>query len=112
MKEFYDLEGNLVSYETWARIFAGEDRFLLGTQIPEKGLKVSTVWIGLAWMLEVEEGGRPLIFETMVFEDGDNDFDDLGSWRWTSRQEALTGHQKIVDELRSGALVLEYSSDE
>lgn len=112
MADFYDLEGNLVSYETWARIFAGDDRFLVGTRIPEKGVKVSTVWIGIAWMLEVEEGGRPLIYETMVFGDSDDDWDDLGSWRWATAEEAKIGHAKIVDDIRSGALVLEHSSDE
>jgi hypothetical protein len=112
MTEFYDLEGNLVSYETWARIFAGENRFLVGTRIPEKGVKVSTVWIGIAWMLEVEEGGLPLIFETMVFGDGDDDFDDLASWRWPSREEALKGHENVVDGIRSGDIALHYSNDE
>lgn len=112
MTDFYDLEGNLVSYETWARIFASDDRFLIGTKIPEKGVKVSTVWIGLAWMLEVEEGGKPLIFETMVFGEDKDDWDDLGCWRWASKEEAMAGHQKIVDDIRSGVLVLEHSSDD
>lgn len=112
MTDFYDLDGNLVSYETWARIFAGDDRFLMGTRIPEKGVKVSTVWIGLAWMLEVEEGGKPLIFETMVFGDDEGAWDDLASWRWASKEEAMTGHQKIVDDIRSGVLVLEHSNDD
>lgn len=116
MAEFYDLDGEKVSYEKWAEIFAGTDRFLAGTRISELGVKVSTVWIGLAWMLEVEEGGRPLIFETMAFRDvdtgDDSDWDDLGVWRWATRQEAMKGHADIVDGITSGRIVLDYSSDE
>jgi hypothetical protein len=112
MAEFYDLEGQEVSYEKWVEIFESKDRFLEGTLIPEYGVRVSTVWIGISWMLEVEEGGRPLIFETMVFGDKEDDWDDLGCWRWASREEALVGHDKIVDDIRSGRLVLDHSSDE
>lgn len=116
MAEFYDLDGAEVSYEKWAEIFAGTDRFLMGTRIPEHGVKVSTVWIGLAWALESENGGRPLIFETMAFRDvetgDDGDWDDLGCWRWATREDALKGHAEIVDGITSGRIVLDYSSDE
>jgi hypothetical protein len=112
MAEFYDLDGEAVSYEKWAEIFAGNDRFLVGDRIPERGVKVSTVWIGLAWALEIEDGERPLIFETMAFEDRDDAWDDLGCWRWASREEALNGHAKIVDDIRSGALVLDQLNDD
>lgn len=113
MEDFYDLEGHKVSYETWAKIFSGNDRFLAGTRIEDKGVKVSTVWIGLPWMLEDQEGSAPLIFETMVFEDGDQDsWDDLAVFRWATREEALNGHAKVVDDINSGKLVLEPQGDE
>ena len=111
MPEFFGLDGEVISYEKWSEIFAGRDRFLAGERIVEKRVRVSTVWIGTAWLLEDLEGQRPLIFETMVFEDADDAWDDLGCWRWASREEALNGHAKIVDDIRNGALVLEPLSD-
>lgn len=114
MAEFYDLEGTEVSYEKWAEIFAGDDRFLMGTRIDDLGVRVSTVWVGIAWMLEVEEGERPLIFETMAFREveGETDWDGVGSWRWATREDALRGHAEIVDGITSGRIPLDYSSDE
>lgn len=114
MAEFYDLEGQEVSYETWGEIFKSPDRFIARDEIAEVGLEVSTVWIGVAWMLEIEEGSAPLIFETMAFELGDESYSDLGCWRWATREAALNGHQKIVDDILSGELVLtplDYSSE-
>ena len=105
MAKFYDLEGQEVSYETWGEIFSGTDRFLAGERIAEKRMRVSTVWIGLAWGWEAE-GEKPLIFETMAFADDEDSWDDLGCWRWASREEALKGHAEIVDGIRSGTVAL------
>lgn len=105
MMKFYDLEGQEISYEKWGDIFAGKDRFLAGERIAEKRVRVSTVWIGLPWGWE-DEGENPLIFETMVFAEDEDSWDDLGCWRWASREEALKGHAKIVDGIRSGTVAL------
>lgn len=112
MDEFFDLEGRKISYETWAKIFSDDARFLAGTRIPEKGVRVSTVWIGIPWAMEAKEGCKPLIFETMVFEDEDGSWDDLKVYRWGSREEALEGHTQVVDNIRSGNLVLTPEADE
>jgi len=110
--EFYDLDGQEISYETWTKIFSGDQRFLAGTRIAEKGVRVSTVWIGLAWMLEGDTGDRPLIYETMVFEDDEGSWDDLAVYRWANREEALEGHAEVVDSIRSGKLVFSLEQDE
>lgn len=112
MADFYDLDGNKVSYEMWGKIFGSEDKNIAKTDIEDKGVWVSTVWIGLAWALDVEEGGSPLIYETMAFSLEDNDWDDLGCWRWSSKEEAARGHAEVVDGIRSGAIVLDQSSSE
>jgi len=115
MAEFYDLEGQEVSYEKWSEIFKSRDRFLARDVVPGSGLEVSTVWIGLEWLLEVDEGKAPLIFETMVFEFDDETYHDLGCWRWATREAALNGHRKIVDDIRSGELVFspsDYRTDD
>lgn len=112
MEDFYDLDGNKVSYETWEKIFDSKDRHIAKTDIEDKGVWVSTVWTGLAWALDIEEVGGPLIFETMAFSLEDNDWDDLGCWRWSSKEEAARGHAEVVDGIRSGAIVLDQSSNE
>jgi hypothetical protein len=114
MAEFYDLEGREVSYETWAELFRSQERYVAREEVAERGVEVSTVWTGLPWMLEEADEESPLIFETMVFEIEDETFHDLGCWRWATREAAKNGHQKIVDDIRSGELVLtpvDYSSE-
>lgn len=59
----------------------------------EKGVKVSTVWLGLNhnW-----RNGELLIFETMVFggkHDGDMD-------RYTTEKQAIAGHKRMVKKIK------------
>jgi hypothetical protein len=56
---------------------------------------VSTVFLGLdhAW-----DGGPPVLFESMILG-GDHDQE---MWRYTSWDEALAGHERIVADLRAG----------
>jgi len=59
------------------------------------GKWVSTVFLGL----DHQYGdGPPLVFETMVFHDGDG----REEWRYSTWDEAVTGHQAIVAALREG----------
>lgn len=45
-------------------------------------------------------GGPPLVFETMVFGDLDND-EDEGVYRYSTWEEAEEGHKRVVEELRA-----------
>lgn len=62
------------------------------------GKRISTVWLGLdhQWM----DGGKPLIFETMVFNDGG--FSELYMDRYSTWQEAEEGHAKAVKWVKDG----------
>lgn len=70
---------------------------------------VSTVWLGLdhGWRLVAEREGLPYfptIFETMVFKEDQRDEDD--EWdrfqeRYCTQEEALEGHAKVCEEVRS-----------
>jgi hypothetical protein len=57
---------------------------------------VSTVFLGLDHNWDI--GGPPLLFETMVFHDGDGE----ESWRYSTWDEAVEGHEKACRELASG----------
>jgi hypothetical protein len=59
---------------------------------PDMRHRVSTVWLGLDHGFDNSD---PVIFETMVFADGDTAADE---WmrRYSTEKEALEGHAEIV----------------
>ena len=78
---------------TWGEWFETADRVISRTEV---GVSVvSTVFLGLdhGW------GGRPLLFETMAFTDGDVEGDvtrRCSTWR-----EAEAQHAAVVEQVRS-----------
>jgi hypothetical protein len=68
------------------------DRRLAETVLLD-GKVVSTVWLGL----DHARHGAPLIFETMVFP-SQEDFTDLDVARYTTRAEAMAGHEDMVEK--------------
>lgn len=82
---------------------------------------VSTVWLGM----DHGFGGKPMIFETMVFDksrpdmppledvmnpDVDTNYPtrwtDLYQERYSTEEEAIAGHDEIVNKLKEGTLDL------
>ncbi len=62
------------------------------TEFPN-GWWVSTLWIGIDHRFGAP--GPPLIFETMVF---DEDFVDQDSDHYSTRAQALAGHERMVNK--------------
>lgn len=66
---------------------------------------VSTVFIGMNHdPFSYISGTPPILWETMIFsqfEDLDDPFDGM-QWRYTSKPDALAGHEDIVRRLRAG----------
>lgn len=94
MTDCYDRQGNPMTHDEWVQQFgAGDEKLVALSQVGDA--IVSTVWIGLnhQW-----GDGPPLIFETMIFEEGDGDWRPQ-QWRWSTEDEALAGHCMVVDEL-------------
>jgi hypothetical protein len=60
------------------------------------GADISTVFLGLdhSW-----DGGKPLLWETMVFS---NEINDQYQERYTSIRNAIIGHSKIVEAVLGG----------
>lgn len=114
MSFYYDYDGNPVTLEEWGELWK-KDRKINNTVLDKSSgwngmkMQVSSVWIGLSWGSEFENE-RPLVYETMVFcLDDPERWDDLGCWRWATREETLAGHERIVQEILSGELVLALS---
>lgn len=97
-----DADGNPVPVEDadeWSLWYGTADRVVAQTQIGKFG--VSTVFLGIDHNFY---GGPPLVFETAVFHDLGDDVDfgfaDIKR-RYSTRAEALAGHQQICDQIEA-----------
>jgi len=96
---YYDRDGNPIGLGDWAEANNDLDykrvaRTFVGA------VEVSTVWLGLDHGLM---GDRPLIFETMCFTwvGGDRAISDDYMERYSTEQEALEGHDRIVARIKA-----------
>jgi hypothetical protein len=75
----------------WGKAWEAERRVDLTELAP--GISVSTVFLGIDHNWSGK--GRPVLFETMTFDDyGGGD-----CWRWSTWDEAIAGHARAVAEL-------------
>lgn len=88
----YDRQGKRISMRQWIALGIWDEqndnayRRVARTKIGS--CLISTVWLGIDHGYE-----EPLIFETMVFPESEEQH------RYTTEEEALAGHQRIVEEL-------------
>lgn len=87
----YDFEGNPIDLHTWGLLFESSARIVEQTDLPN-GYWVSTVWMGLdhSW------NNKKLIYETMVFWKAT--FDAQEEARYSTLEDAVEGHKKLVEE--------------
>jgi len=90
---FYDKNGKEISQKEWRKLFTKKYKRVASTQI--KDFDVSTVWLGIDYSFKNE--GPPIIFETMVFKKG---FGSCYLERYSTKDEALLGHDIICDKLK------------
>lgn len=100
MSEYYILDGKkLVEVETsgWVTWFETANRRVKYTVLSH-GVQISTVFLGLnhQW-----GNGPPLLFETIIF--GGKHSED--QWRYSTWDEAVAGHDAVVDKLTWGYLL-------
>ncbi len=92
MTDKYILEGHepieCTDLMKWAKWFEKADRHVAKTVIGD--IKISTVFLGLNHSFG---DGPPVLFETMIFG-GDLDEE---MWRYSTWEEAETGHQEAVE---------------
>lgn len=83
--------------DLWAEQFKGQNRSVAQTSVDE--YHVSTVFLGIDhnWF----QTGPPVLFETMVFSEGENDPLALWQARYCTWEEAEAGHQAIVYKLQN-----------
>ena len=76
----------------WARWFETANRRVAKDNIGEAS--ISTVFLGIDHNFF---GGKPLLFETMIFGGKHNDYQD----RYHTWEEAEAGHKKAVDLVKA-----------
>lgn len=72
----------------WARWYATAERHVAETWLTLE-VRVSTVFLGLDYQWR---DGPPLLFETIIFHQGDG----REKWRWSTRHAAEQGHEAAV----------------
>ena len=94
MIDYYNREGKEIDLDTWEK-FLSDTNYKIIKQENVGKYWVSTVWLGLNHQYGE---GEPLIFETMVFKGKESDLD---CERYTTEEEAIKGHQKMVKKYLS-----------
>ena len=102
MSDCYDIDGNPIDLMTWAKLFEQKRKDGygdIGKTDLENGLFVSTVWLGL----DHGFSGKPLIFETMVFDqtDAEHDGSNLDCERYSTKEEANKGHEEMCEKWKA-----------
>ncbi len=83
----------------WGKWFESNDIKRIIDKTNVRQASVSTVFLGINH--NFLEKGKPLLYETMVFG---GRLDDL-QWRYSTREEAITGHAAAVKLVRWGRLL-------
>jgi len=94
MSDYYRRDGSPMDMMDWA-VSLGDNEYKRIDKDTVGDADVSTVWLGLdhGW-----GGGAPVIFETMIFGGEHDQFQD----RYTTEEEAVAGHARVVEALRRG----------
>lgn len=102
MSHLYILENKIPvlveDTETWGRWFEDfSNRRVAFTELKDK--QVSTVFLGVDHQWRT--GGKPLLFETMVFES--DQLIDRYCMRYSTWEEAEAGHYAVVTLIKVGS---------
>jgi hypothetical protein len=97
---YYGWDSKPVTIEQWINIVERQDRHV-GDDYVRRGrhvYRVSTVLLGLNHGFSLDPDSPPIIFETMIFKDG-----DMGgeyTERYAYLAQAKAGHKRIVRMVR------------
>lgn len=78
----------------WARWFKLNNRHVADETVGP--IRISTIFLGLNHQFF---GGPPILFETMTFCSDDGY--ESQQFRYSTREEALVGHKRVVAEVRA-----------
>lgn len=97
MSTYYDRHGYPLSTRRLGELLEDREyRRVACTKLPDLDAEVSTVWLGINHRFG---DGPPLIFETMVFGGGLDQYQE----RYSTEQHARAGHDAVVAKVRAEA---------
>lgn len=92
---YYDKDGQPIDLKKWGELW--EDfSYRLIQQDKVNGKFISTVWLGSNHRFIGE--GAPLIFETMVFPDDEDNWEEEEMYRYATEAEAKATHQMLLEK--------------
>ena len=102
MSAYYDRQGKPMAMLDWAEALSDINNKRVAEATLPNGYWISTVWLGIDHSFG---HGLPLIFETMVFPHNKQDdggkgvtnWGELDSKRYSTEEEALEGHARMVE---------------
>jgi hypothetical protein len=110
---YFDRTLKPITVEESMRLLLDDNyRVVLHTRINEH-VFVSTIWLGYDPMLLPWESRRPQIFESKAFREREGDEErlrELGSMKYCTEEEAVAGHQKLVDQVSKSDFEEEFVS--
>lgn len=90
---YYDRHGDQITMDEWSLLFNDH-----GYKIVQQ-TDINAAFEGLTISLGIDHNvtmtGPPLIFETMVFRNGDGD----ETYRYSTIEEAIAGHEDVLRSL-------------
>lgn len=108
MSRYYDRQGRELSMTALDRLL-GDRKYkrVEFTELPDQAAEVSTVWLGLDHRYAGD--GPPLIFESMVFGGGLDQF----CRRYSTEEQARAGHEDVIARVKAeGAAFAALRDDE
>ena len=101
---YYDIDREPITLRQWTELFGNIKYRRIGLDRIHDRWVVSTVWLGLDHSFPWPDRPRiPLIFETMVFDDHEEEplnRIDLRMERYTTKQQAIGGHRQMIAEVQ------------
>ena len=91
---YYNMAGEQIDIDEADKLFVNPQARCVALDALPNGYNVSTVLLVIDHSLGF--GGKPMIFETMVFGKDADDAD-----RYSTKEQALEGHRRMVEKWRS-----------
>lgn len=93
MTYIYDKQGKPISIEEFSRLLGDMEYKRVAVDVTPAGNRVSTVWLGVDH--DFLSRGYPIIFETMVFSNGN--WSDEMMERYATEEQAREGHARMLN---------------
>jgi hypothetical protein len=95
MINYYNKDSDIITFKEFVDLFEDSDYRRVNITSKDNYI-ISTVWLGINQKLFANE--KPMIFETLIFKD-DEEFNDIYQQIYSTKEEALIGHDAIVENL-------------